>query len=137
MKFPRLQRRTLALIAVIALLAVLFVYVALNSGPLAPVRVTVVTVEARAIAPALSGIGTVQARYTYKIGPTFAGRVKRLDVHVGDSVMAGQTLGEMDPVDLGERIRAQQAAIKSAEAALRQSEARYAYAQTQSTRKPE
>lgn len=134
MKFPRLQRRTLALIAVIALLAVLFVYVALNSGPLAPVRVTVVTVEARAIAPALSGIGTVQARYTYKIGPTFAGRVKRLDVHVGDSVMAGQTLGEMDPVDLGDRIRAQQAAIKSAEAALRQSEARHAYAQTQSNR---
>ncbi|WP_298433460.1 efflux RND transporter periplasmic adaptor subunit [Ottowia sp.] len=134
MKFPRLQRRTLALIAVIAPLVVLFVYVALRSGPLAPVAVTVSTTEPQAIAPALSGIGTVQARYTYKIGPTSAGRVKRLDVHVGDAVKAGQVLGEMDPVDLDDRIRAQQAAIKSAEAALRQAEAKQVYAQTQAKR---
>jgi len=134
MKFPRLQRRTLALIAVIAPLVVLFIYVALRSGPLAPVAVTVTTTKPQAIAPALSGIGTVQARYTYKIGPTYAGRVKRLVVHVGDAVKAGQVLGEMDPVDLDDRIRAQQAAIKSAEAALRQAEAKQVYAQTQAKR---
>lgn len=134
MKFPRLQGRTLALIAFIAPLVVLFIYVSLRSGPLAPVAVTVVTVEPRAIAPALSGIGTVQARYTYRIGPTLAGRVKRLDVHVGDVVTAGQTLGEMDVVDLDDRIRAQQAAIKSAEAALRQASVRQVYAQTQAKR---
>lgn len=134
MKFPRLQRRTLALIAVIAPLVVLFIYVALRSGPLAPVAVTVTTTEPRAIAPALSGIGTVQARYTYKIGPTYAGRVKRLDVHVGDAVKAGQVLGEMDPVDLDARIGAQQAAIKGAEAALRQAEAKQTFAQTQANR---
>ena len=134
MRLPRFQRRTLALIAVIAPLVVLFIYVALRSGPLAPVAVTVTTTEPRAIAPALSGIGTVQARHTYKIGPTQAGRVKRLDVDVGDAVRAGQVLGEMDPVDLDERIGAQQAAIKGAEAALRQAEARQAFAQTQSNR---
>ncbi|PZU36803.1 MAG: efflux transporter periplasmic adaptor subunit, partial [Acidovorax sp.] len=134
MKFPRLQRRTLALIAVIAPLVALFVYVALRSGPLAPVAVTLGSVQSRAIAPALSGIGTVQARYLYKIGPTFAGRVQRLDVQVGDRVEAGQVLGEMDPVDLDDRVRAQQAAIKSAEAALRQAEARQSYAQTQHQR---
>ncbi|MBS0609310.1 MAG: biotin/lipoyl-binding protein, partial [Proteobacteria bacterium] len=134
MKFPTLQRRTLALIAVIAPLALLFVYVALRSGPLAPVAVTVATVESRAIAPALSGIGTVQARYTYKIGPTFAGRVKRLDVHVGDAVKAGQVLGEMDAVDLDDRINAQQAAIKSSEAAMRQAQAKQGFARTQATR---
>ncbi|MBW4960173.1 HlyD family efflux transporter periplasmic adaptor subunit, partial [Klebsiella pneumoniae] len=70
----------------------------------------------------------------YKIGPTFAGRVQRLDVQVGDRVEAGQVLGEMDPVDLDDRVRAQQAAIKSAEAALRQAEARQSYAQTQHQR---
>lgn len=134
MKFPRLRRRTLALIAVIAPLVALFVYVALRSGPLAPVAVTLGRVQSRAIAPALSGIGTVQARYLYKIGPTFAGRVQRLDVQVGDRVQAGQVLGEMDPVDLDDRLRAQQAAIKSAEAALRQAEARQSYAQTQHQR---
>lgn len=134
MKFPRPQRRTLALIAVIAPLAGLFLYVALRSGPLAPVAVTVAAVQSQAITPALAGIGTVQARYTYRIGPTYAGRVKRLDVHVGDAVKAGQVLGEMDPIDLDDRIAAQQAAIKSAQAALAQSEARQSFAQAQAAR---
>ena len=99
MKKLPLQGRTLALLAVIIPLLVLFIYVGLRSGPLAPVAVTVASVESRAITPALFGIGTVEARYTYKIGPTFAGRVKRLEVHVGDQVKAGQVLGEMEPVD--------------------------------------
>ncbi len=134
MTFPRLQRRTLAVFAVVLPLLALFVYVAMRSGPLAPVAVTVVKVESAAVAPALSGIGTVQARYTHKIGPTAAGRLLRLDVHVGDAVRAGQVLGEMDAVDLNERIVAQQAAIQSAQAALRQAEAKRAFAQTQAQR---
>lgn len=134
MKFPRLHYRTLALIAVIVPLLLLFIYVAVRSGPLAPTEVTVSTVESRTLAPALFGIGTVQARYTYKIGPTFAGRVKRLDVQVGDAVKAGQLLGEMDAVDLDDRIAAQQAAIKSSEAALKQASAKQDLAQTQANR---
>ena len=134
MKFLRLQRRTLLLLAVAVPLALLFVYVALRSGPLAPVAVTVMRVESRRIAPALAGIGAVQARHTYKIGPTGAGRVRRIDVQVGDAVAAGQVLGEMDPVDLDERLRAQQAAIASADAALRQAEAKQAFARTQAAR---
>ena len=134
MKLPRLQRRTVALLAVVAPLLLLFVYVVLRSGPLAPIAVTVTTAERRAIAPALSGSGTVQARYTYRIGPTYAGRIKRLDVHVGDAVAAGQVLGEMDPVDLDARIGAQQAAIRGTEAALRQAAARQSLAQSQANR---
>jgi RND family efflux transporter MFP subunit len=134
MKILPFQGRTLALVAVIVSLLALLFYIALRSGPLAPVAVTVAAVENRAIQPALFGIGTVQARYTYLIGPTFAGRVKRLDVHVGDRVKAGQVLGEMDPVDLDDRIRAQQAAIKSGEAALRQAQVKRVFAQTQATR---
>lgn len=132
-KLP-LQGRNLALLAVIIPLLALFIYVGLRSGPLAPVAVTIVTVESRALMPALFGIGTVEARYTYKIGPTFAGRVKRLDVHVGDQVKAGQVLGEMDPVDLDDRVRSQESAFKRAEAALREAEARQAFAQTQARR---
>ena len=55
---------------------------------LAQVPVTVTTIENRSIAPALFGIGTVEARYTYRIGPTISGRVKQVNVHVGDRVRA-------------------------------------------------
>jgi len=132
-RFP-VKMRTLALLVVILPLLVLFVYVALRSGPLAPVPVTMTTVENRSIAPALFGIGTVEARYTYKIGPIFAGRIERLDVQVGDAVQAGQVLGKMDPVDLNERIRAQDAALKRAEAQLDEAQARQVYARTQARR---
>ena len=134
MKRFHIQKRTLAILAVLLPLLALFVYVALRSGPLAPVPVTVTKVENQSIAPALFGIGTVEARYTYKIGPTFAGRIKRLDVQVGDQVKTGQVLGEMDPVDLDQRIRAQEAALKRADAQLSEARARQAYAQTQARR---
>lgn len=134
MKSLPLQGRTLALLAVIIPLFALFIYVGLRSGPLAPISVTVTTVESQSVTPSLFGIGTVEARYTYKIGPTFAGRIKHLDVHVGDKVKAGQLLGEMDPVDLDDRVRSQQSAFKRAEAALREAKARQTYAQTQAQR---
>lgn len=134
MKLPRLPRTTLALFAVIALLLATFVYVALRSGPLAPVAVTTAEVQSRAITPALFGIGTVESRYTYRIGPTAAGRVSRLDVQVGDRVRAGQVLGEMDPVDLDERVRSQDSAMRRAAAAVREAEARQTQARTQARR---
>jgi len=134
MKRLPVKKRTLAILAVLIPLLALFVYVALRSGPLAPVPVTVTTVENRSITPALFGIGTVEARYTYKIGPTFAGRVKHLDVQVGDAVSAGQVLGQMDPVDLDERIRAQEAVLKRAKVQLGEARLRQIYAQTQARR---
>ena len=134
MKLLSVNRRMIALLAVIVPLLALLIYVALRSGPLAPIPVTITTVESRSIAPVLFGIGTVAARYTYKIGPTLAGRVKQLDVHVGDRVRSGQVLGEMEPVDLDDRVRSQESAFKRAEATLREAEARQSYAQTQARR---
>ncbi|EIM63272.1 efflux RND transporter periplasmic adaptor subunit [Desulfobacter postgatei] len=134
MKKLPFQKRTLALAAVLVPLLALFVYVALRSGPLAPVAVVLVTVENKSLSPALFGIGTLEARHTYKIGPTVSGRVKRLDVHVGDRVKAGQVLGEMDPVDLIEHIRAQDATLKQADAQLNEAQVRRDYAQTQALR---
>jgi len=136
-----MNRRTLALLAVLVPLAALFVYVALRSGPLTPIPVTVTGVENRSITPALFGIGTVEARYTYKIGPTVAGRVKRVDVQVGDRVRSGQLLGEMDPVDFDDRIASLGAALKRAEAAslavkaqVQEALARKTYADAQASR---
>lgn len=132
-KFP-LQGRTLALLAVVVPLLALFVYVVLRSGPLAPVAVTLATVEQKALTPALFGIGTVGTRTTTKIGPTAAGRLLRLDIEVGDHVSAGQVLGEMEPLDINDRLNAQDAALQRVQASLREAQARQSYAQTQATR---
>ena len=129
-RFP-LQGRNWAVLAVIVPLLSLFIYVALRSGPLAPVAMSIVTVESMSISPALFGIGTVEARYTSKIGSTVAGRLQRLDVQVGDRVKGGQVLGEMDPVDLDDRVRSQESAFKRVEAVLREAKVRQTYAQTQ------
>jgi HlyD family secretion protein len=116
--------RTLALLVVLIPLLGLFAQVALRSGPLAPIPVTVAAVEQRAIAPALFGIGTVEARFRYPIGPVVAGRVLRVEVDVGEGVQAGQLLGEIDPVDLDQRVIAQEAAQRRADAAIQAAEAR-------------
>ena len=84
--FISLHGRTIALASVLVLLAGLLGYVALRAGPMAPVAVTVISVDSQAIKPALFGIGSVEARFTHKIGPTFAGRIKRVEVQSGDRV---------------------------------------------------
>jgi HlyD family secretion protein len=122
MKLP-IQRRTLALVALVIAALALFIYVAVRTGPMAPVPVTVATVARQAIAPSLFGTGTVEARYAYRIGPTASGRVHRVDVEVGEIVRAGQVLGEIDPVDLDQRVSAGDAAVRRALAALAASQA--------------
>jgi HlyD family secretion protein len=121
MKTSRL-RQILLLVLVIAVLGG-FGYVIARTGPLAAVRVTVASPERRDLQPALFGIGTVEARRTYAIGPTSAGRVKAVRVDVGDVVIAGQLLAEMDPVDLDDRIAAARAALERAGNALTAAEA--------------
>lgn len=135
------NRRKLSLIAFLAVLLILFGSVALRSGPLAPVPVTVLSVQQESITPALFGIGTVEARYAYMIGPTVAGRVRQVGVQVGDQVQAGQIVAEMDPVDLDERVSSQQAALARAQSAVlaaeaqqRDTAARKAYAESQARR---
>ncbi len=115
MMLPRFPRRALPLLAFLIPLGAAFLWLALTSGPLAPVPVTLATVQEQALSPTLFGVGTVEARYTYRIGPTFAGRVRRVEVQVGERVKAGQLLGEMDPVDLDDRVAAQEAALRGAE----------------------
>ncbi len=134
MRFAKWNSRTLSLMAIIISLLGIFIFVAVRSGPLAPVTITVSTVESQSIVPELAGIGTVQARFTYKIGPAIAGKIKSLNVDVGNYVEAGQILGEMDAIDISERIRAQEAAIKSSEAAVLQAQAQEDYATVQAQR---
>ena len=87
-------------------------------GPLASIKVTVTQVAKGEVSPALFGIGTVEARRAYLIGPTAAGRVKRVLVDVGDAVKAGQLLAEMEPVDLDARVSSASAATARARSAI-------------------
>ena len=112
-----LNRRAAFILAGIALLAG-FIWVVARSGPLAPVRVTVAQVARANLAPLLFGIGVVEARRNYLVGPTSAGRVRKVAVDVGDVVQAGQLLAEMDPVDLDQRFVATSAAANRAKSAV-------------------
>ncbi len=108
------RRAGLVLLGLVLLAA--FVFVVVRTGPFAPVRVTVAEVTEDSVAPALFGIGTVEARRSYLIGPTAAGRVLRVAVDVGEPVKAGQLLAEMDPVDLDQRVASLEASIARAAA---------------------
>ena len=112
-----LNRRAAFILAGIALLAG-FIWVVARSGPLAPVRVTVAQVARANLAPLLFGIGVVEARRNYLVGPTSAGRVRKVAVDVGDVVQAGQLLADMDPVDLDQRLVATSAAANRAKSAV-------------------
>jgi len=107
-----LRRLTLGVAAVALIGAV--AYVSLRTGPLAPIKVTVSQPALGSLSPAIFGIGTVEARRSWMIGPTVAGRVLSVKVDVGDTVQAGQPLAEMDPVDLDQRLKSQDAALAKA-----------------------
>jgi HlyD family secretion protein len=110
------RRLGLGLLGAISLAALGLV--AMRAGPLAPSRVTVVTATAGTLTPALFGIGTVEARRAYLIGPTTAGRVAKVLVDVGEEVEPGQLLAEMDPIDLEQRSAAMAASIARANSSI-------------------
>lgn len=110
---PLLSRRIAVAAAVLALAGAM-VFVALRTGPLAPVQVTLSRVVSGTLSPSVFGIGTVEARRSWMVGPTTAGRVLVVKVDVGDVVKAGQLLAEMDPVDLDQRLQALAASLARA-----------------------
>lgn len=124
LKTPSSKVLMLGLLGLLLLIAIVFVI--RRAGPLAPVRVTVVQAAEGSLTPALYGIGTVEARRSYLIGPTTAGRVLRVLVDAGDTVKAGQLLAEMDPVDLDNRLAALDASTARGTSAIAAAEAQTA-----------
>lgn len=131
MKKIMFNRRILSVIAFLVPLMGLLVYVALRSGPLAPIAVTEVLVDNRAISPGLFGVGTVEARHVSMVGPSAPGRIRSVLVDVGDAVRAGQLLAEMDPVDLDARVSAGDAASGRAKSLVISAEAKVQAARSQ------
>ncbi len=79
-------------------------------GPLAPVVLEVARPERLTLQPSLIGIGRVEARRRHLLSSVASARLVSLDVDNGDAVRAGQVVGQLDAVDLPERLRAAQAA---------------------------
>jgi HlyD family secretion protein len=113
---PQLSRRLLLGGMALALLAAL-AWVALRTGPLAPVKVQVTEVKKGRVTPEIFGISQVEAQRSWMVGPIVAGRVRSVAVDVGQAVQPGQALAEMDPVDLDQRLAALDASLARAQSA--------------------
>jgi len=105
-----------------------FVWLLATRGPLAPVGVETAEATRADLNPGVFGIGTVEARHAYAVGPIQAGRLLRVQVDQGDRVVAGQLLAELDPVDLGPRAEAARSAAARARQSAQASQAQVAEA---------
>lgn len=102
----------------------------LTQGPLAPAKVTIARVEQGMLVASTFGIGTVEARRSYALGPTAASRVARVLVDQGDVVKAGQLLAELDPVDLDDRLASGRLGADRTTSTIRAAEAQLTEAQS-------
>ena len=105
------------------LLLSLFGWVVTTQGPLAPIKITVVKPKTDTLTTSVFGIGTVEARRSYVLGPTTPSRVSEVLVDVGDRVQAGQLLAQMDAVDLDDRVNSARLAAERAENAIQAAQA--------------
>jgi len=105
------------------LLLSMFSWVVATQGPLAPIKITVVKPKIDTLITSVFGIGTVEARRSYVLGPTTPSRVSEVLVDVGDTVQAGQLLAQMEAVDLDDRVNSARLAAERAEHAIRAAQA--------------
>lgn len=126
----RLGPRRIGLFLGAAAFLAAFAWLVATRGPLAPVGVETATVDVADLSPEVFGIGTVEARQAYAVGPTQAGRVLRVWVDQGDTVQAGQLLAEIDPVDLAQRAEAAASTAARARQAAQSAQAQIAEAES-------
>jgi HlyD family secretion protein len=101
-----------------------------TQGPLATVKVTLDKASNGALSNGVFGVGTLEARRSYNLAPTFTSRVGRILVDQGDRVRAGQLLAEMDAVDLNDRVTSSQQAAERSQYGIRVAEAQLTEAQS-------
>jgi HlyD family secretion protein len=115
---PRARRwpRTLkkALIAGVVVLVATVVGVHFFQPPL----VTVAPVTTRDIAPAVQGVGTIEAKIVVDISSKVLGRVISVLVDQGDPIRAGQVLARVDDAQMKADVDRNEANVRTAEAQL-------------------
>lgn len=105
-------------------------WVLATQGPLAPIKVTVTQVANGSLATEVFGIGTIEARRHYALGPTTPGRVAEIHVEEGDRVLKDALLAKMDAVDLNDRLQSATLAISKAGHGVRGAEAQLSEARS-------
>jgi len=99
---------------------------------LRPARVTTAEVQVRRMAPAIQGVGTVEAKVVVQLAAKIAGRIVSMSVDQGDTVRAGQVLVQLENAESSAEVEraaanldraklavaAQQAALLRAQAGL-------------------
>ena len=109
---PAVRRHRLWLLPLVGGAVLLLIAASQQLGPLAPPALVVARPQRLLLEPALVGIGRVEARRSHQLSSVMAARLVSLSVDTGDWVQAGQQVGQLDPVDLPERLRAAQAAVQ-------------------------
>lgn len=123
MGMPAIDRKQILFaVAAIALVAAAATF-ALTKGPFAPLEVRVALAKRATLQRSAFGIGTLEARLAYAIGPTQAARVLKVHVDHGDAVKAGAILAELDPVDLADRLAGGESALARARESVRAADA--------------
>jgi HlyD family secretion protein len=89
----------------------------------------VVEVTQRVLAPAIQGVGTVEAKVTVQVGSKITGRLVAVLVDQADTVTAGQVLARLDDAQPRAEVTRQDAAVRAAEAAVAEAEANVRRAQ--------
>lgn len=126
----KISKRSLLLTAAAVAFIATFIGLLATRGPLAPVGVETAAAARADLHPDIYGIGTVEARHAYSVGPIQAGRLLRVLVDQGDSVQAGQLLAEIDPVDLRQRAEAAASAAARARQTAQAAQAQVAEAES-------
>lgn len=111
---------------------------------LRPARVTTAEVQVRRMAPAIQGVGTVEAKVVVQLAAKIAGRIVSMSVDQGDTVRAGQVLVQLENAESSAEVEraaanldraklavaAQQAALLRAQAGLAAADAAIAKARS-------
>jgi membrane fusion protein, macrolide-specific efflux system len=106
---PRFRRRTWLWAALIAIVATIFLLIALRPEP--PPRLLTAVVARGKLERTVVATGIVEARRLVSVGAQASGQVKSLKVALGDRVVAGQLIAEIDSTN-------QRNSLRNAEAAL-------------------
>ena len=86
---------------------------------LRPVAVTVAAVTTRDLAPAIQGVGTVEAKVAVNVSSKITDRVVAVLVDQGDTIKTGQIMARLDDTQYVAAVNQAEATMRAAEAQLR------------------
>jgi len=117
--------RTLALIAILAVLGGCDGSKASTSGANKPVPVRITTAHFQPIEDVARYAAVIRPRVETALGFRVAGKVLERDVDIGQEIKAGTVLARLDPSDLQLAVRAQEAQLSAARSAEANAKADY------------